>query len=494
MAKAPIVRNGAPVGKSRKPVRALVRAIGRLWTAFLADSLRARFARGAFWAVTGTMISQGLLLAASVIVARFLGRQGFGQLGIVRATVGMFGTLVGLRLGLTATKHVAEFRGTDPHRAGRIIALSLIAAAVAAAIGAALLLAASPYLAAHTIRAPHLAPVLMISAGLLFCNTLAGVQQGVLAGLEAFKTIAKVSGLSGALGFPLMTAGVYLWGLPGVIVGMIASAAAGCVINHAAVRRETRRAGIRLSCRSVRSEMPILWTFSLPAFLGAALVGPVMWLAGTMLVRRPDGYAEMGLFEAANRWGRMLLVMPGLLGTVAVPILSERLGADDGVQTRRALRVGILTNAACVIPVAIVLAALSPWVMSFYGAEFAAGWPILLLVLAAAVLTALQASAGQIITATGRMWTGAAMNLGWALVLLGACRLLLNKGWGAFGLAVAYLLSYGVHSVWVSLFAYRLLRRHTRPNARASRTDAHTHDRDRVLRDEPCSETAIALR
>ena len=475
-------------------MRALVRAVGRLRAAFLADSLRARFARGAFWAVTGTSISQGLLLASSVVVARFLGRQGFGELGIVRATVGMFGVLVGLRLGLTATKHVAEFRRTDPVRAGRIAALSSVAAAAAAAVGAGLLVVASPYLAAHTLQAPHLAPVLMISAGLLFCNTLAGVQQGVLAGLEAFKAIAKVNVISGVLGFPLMIAGVYLWGLPGVVAGTVASAAAGCLINHAAVQRETRRAGIRVTCRAIRSEMPILWTFSLPAFLSAALVGPVIWLANTMLVRQPNGYAEMGLFEAANRWGRMLLIMPALLGTVAVPILSERLSADDGAQTRRALRIGMLTNAACVIPLAMVLAVLSPWVMSLYGTDFAAGWPILILVLVAAVLMAVQASAGQIITATGRMWTGAAMNFGWALVLLGACRLLLERGWGAFGMAAAYLVSYSVHSVWVFLFVYRLLHGRRRTDPQPSRDDTDTHERDRDVHDEPCGETAIALR
>ncbi|MBN1918066.1 MAG: oligosaccharide flippase family protein [Verrucomicrobia bacterium] len=475
-------------------MRTPVRAIGQLWTAFLADSLRARFARGAFWAVTGTLISQGLLLASSVLVARFLGKQGFGELGIIRATVGMFGVLVGLRLGLTATKHVAEFRTSDPLRAGRIIALSSIAGATAAAVGAGLLLVASPYLATHTIQAPHLTPVLMISAGLLFCNTLAGVQQSVLAGLEAFKTIAKVNVACGVIGFPSMVAGVYFWGLPGVVAGLVAAAAAGCLINYAVLGHETRKAGIHVTCRGFRSQLPMLWTFSLPAFLSAALVGPVMWLAGTMLVRQPDGYAEMGLFEAANRWGRMLLILPGLLGAVAMPILSERLGAGDGTQMRRTLRICMLTNAALVIPLAVVLAAFSPWVMSLYGAEFAVGWPILMLVLAAAVLMALQTSAGQIITATGQMWLGVAMNLGWAVALLASCRLLLDAGWGAFGMGAAYLAGYGVHSVWVFLFVHRVLHGRTYARPRRSRRDAETHNSGRDIRDEPCGETAVAVR
>ena len=43
---------------------------------------------------------------------------------MIQSTVGMFGVFAGFGLGLTATKHVAEFRQSDPDRAGRIIGLS----------------------------------------------------------------------------------------------------------------------------------------------------------------------------------------------------------------------------------------------------------------------------------------------------------------------------------------------------------------------------------
>ena len=470
----------------------LSRAVSRLRATLPADSLRARFATGAFWALAGTAISQALLLASSVVVARFLGKEGFGELGVVRITVGMFGAFAGLRLGLTASKHVAEFRKSDPAKAGRIVALSLLVGAASAALGAVLLAVASPYLAAHTIRAPHLAPVLTMACGLLFFNTLTGVQHGVLAGFEAFKAIARANLIRGVLGFPLMIAGVYLWGLPGVVGGMVASVAAGCVVSHLALLREMRKAGVRLTCRNTRQEMPILWRFSLPAFLSGAMVGPVMWLAGAMLVRQPNGYAEMGMFDAAHRWGRMLLIVPGLLGTVVVPILSERLSATDGAQARKTLLMSMLTNAVLVVPAAVVLAVFSPWVMALFGAEFTAGWPVLVVVLAAVILMALQTSAGQVIAATGRMWTGAAMNFGWAVALLGMCRFLLDRGWGAQGMAVAHLFGYGVHSIWVFVFVHRLLRKPKRAAPPPKRGEVKAQDSDQGVEDEPYAGTAIA--
>ena len=78
--------------------------------------------------MAGAVISRGLMLAATVLVARMLGKTVYGELGMIQSTVGMFGVFAGFGLGLTATKHVAEFRQSDPDRAGRIINLSCLVA------------------------------------------------------------------------------------------------------------------------------------------------------------------------------------------------------------------------------------------------------------------------------------------------------------------------------------------------------------------------------
>ena len=101
---------------------------GKILAALPKDSLRARFAKGAFWSLVGAVLAQGLGLGASIVTARILGKVGFGELGMIRSTVGMFGVFAGLGLGLTATKHVAEFRSNHPEKAGRVIGLSAIVA------------------------------------------------------------------------------------------------------------------------------------------------------------------------------------------------------------------------------------------------------------------------------------------------------------------------------------------------------------------------------
>ena len=133
----------------------------------------------------------------------------------------MFGVFAGMGLGLTATKYVAELRVTNPHRAGRIIALSTAVALGTATTAAVALFAAAPWLAASTLNAPNLSAELRIATGVLFLNALNGTQTGVLAGLEAFRTIARVNLIRGVLTFPLAVAGVLLWNLRGAVAALV---------------------------------------------------------------------------------------------------------------------------------------------------------------------------------------------------------------------------------------------------------------------------------
>ena len=117
------------------------RAIGRLRS----SPLGMRLAWGAFWSLAGAVISRGLALLSSILVARLLGKTGFGELGMIQSTVGMFGAFAGFGLGLTATKHVAEFRQKDPVKAGRILALANIIALASGGIMTVALLVMAPW-------------------------------------------------------------------------------------------------------------------------------------------------------------------------------------------------------------------------------------------------------------------------------------------------------------------------------------------------------------
>jgi O-antigen/teichoic acid export membrane protein len=405
-------------------------------------SLRARFVMGTLWVLFGTLVSQGLQLAGTVFVARWIGRSEYGALGIVKSTVGMFGVFVGLGLGLTATKHVSELRQDNPSRAGRIAALTLIVAAVSGSVFALTLVLLSPWLAVHTLASPGVATPLAIGAGLLIFGELNGVQTGILSGLEAFAAIARVSLWAGLCTLPIIVTTTWFWGLRGAVLGLVLSVAVNCILSNAALRREANRSGVVISFSGSWIERAVLWKFSAPAFLGSVVVTPTAWICNTMLVNRPNGYAEMGLFSAADQWRNIILFLPGIISRVLLPILSSHSNesAREASRFSNTLTAGFSVTVAVAFPLVTLFNFANSLIVVAYGKGFAAMfWPLAGLSYAGGLL-AIGTPVGLAVQAKGAMWSGFVSNLYWAVLLLGFFRFFFVHG--AWGLANAWASSY----------------------------------------------------
>ena len=427
------------------------------WDHIHSSHLAYRFSYGAFWSLVGGTVSRILGLASSVLVARMLNREVFGELGVIQSTIGLFGTFAGFGLGTTASKYIAEFRLKDPGKAGRIMALSGLAAWGTGGLMALLLIILAPWLAVHTLAAPQLAPLLRIAAILLCVSSVNGAQTGALTGFEAFREIARVNLVTGVCSFPLMVGCVFLGGKDGAVWGMVLSMALSCLVSNRAIRAECKRAGIKATLRGCLSEWKVLWSFSLPATLSGVLVGPVNWVCNMMLVNRANGYAEMGLFNAANQWFGALMFLPGIFSQALLPMLSERLGQGDRIRAGKILWMAMRINLVVVFPLLLIGSLASPFIMGLYGKTFEQGWPTLIVVLLTAGLFAAQTPVGEIIAASGRMWLGCAMNAGWAVVFIGTTSAFI--GLGALGLAGGRCVAYAVHAIWTFWFAYLMIRK-----------------------------------
>lgn len=419
-----------------------------------ASPLGMRLVSGTFWSVAGAVVSRGLMLMASILVARILGQEVYGEYGMIRSTVNMFVIFAGFGLGVTATKHVAEFRRSDPERAGRIIALSGTFALGTSVVVATAVLFCAPWLAAETINAPHLAPLLRIGAFILLVNGLNGAQTGALSGFEAFRTIAKVNLWVGLASFPLLVSGAYLGGLEGTVWALLFTMVFHWLLNHLALRTLTREQGVLWTLRDCLQEWPILWNFSLPGALAGFMVAPVLWACNALLVNQPGGYAQMGIFGAAEQWRAAILFVPGMIAGISLPMLSSLHGRNDAVRYRKLLKYNVIINTGASAGIAIPIALLAPWIMRSYGEDFAEGYWVLICLAVSAVLVAVNGVVGRAIASRGKMWIGLAFNMLWAVSMLGLSYWFVNLGFGALGLAGAYLLAYILHSSWQSAYVF----------------------------------------
>jgi len=214
------------------------------------------------------------------------------------------------------------------------------------------------------------------------------------------------------------------------------------------VEAARRRAwGVPETAAGWRREWSVITRFAVPAFLASVVVGPVGWLANALLVNQPNGYAELGIFNAANQWRTTVLFLPTVLAQTSMPILTALLSPGSSHRVGRTLLATTIASVGVALPIAVALALLAGPVMGLYGPSFAPRGAVVVVIAATVVIMSLQLPIGQLIAAAGRMWLGAGLNLAWAIVFLGACVALVPTGRGADGLALAYLLGYAAHSV-----------------------------------------------
>ena len=414
-----------------------------------------RLAKGTFWSIAGAVSSRSLGLLSSIILARILGRTTFGELGTIQSTVGLFGTLAGLGLGITATKYVAELRERDKPRCGRVIGLSISTGLIGGVAAGLVLVLFATTLATRTLAAPNLAEALRWGAGLVVLTTLQGTYLGALAGFEAFRQSAWVNLGTGVLGIPLVILGGIFGGLEGVVVGLALQAATACVLCHVALRRRLAAAQVKLSFAVDLTEWKLLWHFALPAFLSGMLMTPAGWFSRTLLVNQHGGYSEMAIVSASNQWMNLLTFVPSMIGAVLVPILANLYAQGRQDQFKRLVRYNLLLNAgiSALICLPIVLAA--PLILELYGPGFREGVPIFWIAMLGGVCITLNNLLSRCLQSAGRAWTDFTCNSVWALVVVLAGWELVRSYRGV-GLVIAHAFAAVALGIWQWFLVRRL--------------------------------------
>jgi len=295
-----------------------------------------RFFSGVFWTSIGNVVSSLASLSSSLLLARILGALYYGQFSVIQSTLSVFMVLAGPSMGFLATKYIAEHRYLNPRRAAAILMLSNILAFALSAVMAVALLLLSPYIADHLMRTPELRPELYLSATILLFTGVNGAQLGVLLGFEAFREVATINIFKGFFTFLLVALGGYYAGIRGAISGLSAVSMLVCAFsNHYVTNIRTKHNLPRISKADLLSEMELLFSFALPNWLFSMVTSIANLWTYIMVSRIPQGYVQMGIFNAANQFFLMLNFLPMIIWQVSLPMLSGVAGKKDFVKLRR---------------------------------------------------------------------------------------------------------------------------------------------------------------
>lgn len=382
-------------------------AVTAPWRSALSGAVGGRLSIGVLWNVTGAVFNQGSTFLLGIIVAKSLGRELYGAFGFLQGTLVMFSNLAQLALGFAATKYIAEYRGYDKPRAGRVIALCVALSAAAGIVAASMAVAGAGPISATLARQPLLAPVIRLGSPTIAFVAVTAVLTGALAGMERFRSIAFAGVVSGVAYVVICAAGAIHGSLRGVAAGLSLSALLQCLLLFLIVRRAADAEGIPIPAVSrglLARERAVLMNTALPAGLSGFTTLPTLWLVTAVLARQPHGMTELALFSAANSLRLLVSFVPALINNVGFSILSSHKGSADPRAYWDVFRANILMVTGVAVAGGSLVAIAGVPALRLFGRSFVEGYPVLLILLIATLAEAVAISAYQVIQTHGNLW------------------------------------------------------------------------------------------
>lgn len=420
-----------------------------------ADSLTGRFSRGAFWSLVGVIGFQGASLLVTIVLARVLGKTGYGEFGMVYSTVIMLGEFAGAGLGLTTTKYISEFRKSDVQKASQIVALSLTVSAILGLIICSVFFFFPHLIASKLINAPELAPLFKIGALQVFFNTMIGIILGILAGLESFRSIGLNNVLRGVIYITVASIGVFYYGLRGAVIATTFTSGISMIIAIYFLILSLKRTDLWLEFKNSTKQLPILYNFALPAFLSNIVVVASIWIANIILVNLPSGFSELGQLNVVNQWKTLLSLLPAIIAQVLLPLLSSELSKKENKDSGSTLAVFQSITILIIFPIGVTFMFFSDIMLLIYGTEFENSGIVLIGAVWSILVASIGSVLGSFVQATGRMWIGFMTNIFYGLLLI-AFTYFNASTYGAN--AVAY--GSGLAYIIITIFSVIILAKH----------------------------------
>ena len=319
--------------------------------------------KDSMWAMSGNVIGYGLLLFAGIIIARYLGKDVYGEYGLVKSTMFYLGSFASFGLSITATKYVAQIKESNVYHIKQLVyAIMKIACGFSVMVAIILFLVAetlAEYLGndGFTLAFRVLGIVIVLRAVNL-------TQTGILAGLKLFKYSALSNVWSGITMLVTSVPLTYIYGLNGAFIALLLSQFVACLFNYFSVKREM--INMPNSHNKSYYEKEIL-RFSFPIALHETLYMICGW-GTTILLTKLSSVGELGIYTATNQWNAVIAFIPLILSNIVLSYLSSNV--DNKKKHELIFRRMLLANFIAAFIPFIVFYVLSDLIVSFYGNSF----------------------------------------------------------------------------------------------------------------------------
>ena len=389
-----------------------------------------------FWNLFGTMGGQLIMSIVSLLNARVLGVVEYGKWGIILSTIGIFITFLSFGVSVTAMKHLAEYRDSNKEKASIIYSLSLLCSLVFGVILSTVMYFLSEVLAVNIFNSSDLEIILKITSSFLLLNAVSGVLSGSLSGLDGYQKLSHANLLSATIGGIPIIFLAKSHGILGIAIGYGAYYVMNIILYYIQLQKQLRIYQLKFVTKKLSSELPMLYKYSLPAMVSGSIGGPVVWVVSTLVVRMENGFAILGIFNAAK-------ICQNLILNIGVKINNPLITLMSNFKTDRA---NLLGNCIPFVYISIVVVPLIVFPelftvlfgqTNYSGTEF--NTVVTITSVTGYIMVFKQIYGRQIIT-NNKLWLGVYENIIWSILLLSG--ILLIKNGNVILISLCYLGAY----------------------------------------------------
>ncbi len=352
------------------------------------------------WSLIGSIGSKGLSLLVGVIIARWLGKEGFGEFSIIKTfylTVSAFATI---GLGYSSTTIIASKLNQQNLDVPKTIKwLQGITFTISLIFAVSLILYfqffSKDFLKIETTRDT----VFLIGLAIIL-ESMSTLQIGVLSGLKKFKILAKINFLIGAATFITGVLFTFFWGLKGAILSSIISSFFNILLIQIAINRNEPVAFTDLKM-SYGIKLKIL-KLTFPIALQEIEYYVSTFFISYIIVSNSD-FGELGIFNVSLQWNGFILFIPGILRNVLLTHLS--LNLNNIIEFQKIVKRTIVINLISILIPVVVIFVFAKQILTIYGTSFDGVVECVRIAVAITIVLSVTNVFSQVFISLGKNWT-----------------------------------------------------------------------------------------
>jgi O-antigen/teichoic acid export membrane protein len=328
-------------------------------------------ARGGFFLISGTAIATVVMAVASILIARFLGPELYGQytLALVVPQLLFLFTDLGINQGIT--KFTASFRvKNETTRIRRVIKYGLMLRAFTGIAIFAINYALADSFASILLQRPDLAFYIRIAAISILFQVIFTTANSAFVGLDKTEFSALTTNIQ-AIAKATVSIGLVLLGfsvagaITGYVIGYFVAAIAGIAILLIVVREKINEQ----HGGNVSNDLKIIIRYGAPLYISILLTGFIPIYQNVVLAIFTTD-ADIGNYKAAVNFISLMTVLTVPITTALLPAFSK-LNSSSAQKLRTFYKLANKYTTIIIIPVTFLLIIFSKEIVQIiYGSTY----------------------------------------------------------------------------------------------------------------------------